>query len=246
MPCPPPPPWDAIFTQWTPDKHHWHIVKNATHLDPMLVPSAKGFMGTLIKTWCQLGTKSWTWHQVLWLRRGVEGTVGLANKDMMDAIFNPMEPGVAHTYEFHLAFLSRSSPHIAHLPIGEGQVIFWRGPYHLEVCKTGPTNADAIVRFALGGVIPPTCPCLEAPEASKIGAVVITCRYAFALHISLRMHIAYHFSVNFARISHNSNLESNVLYHEFHTNFTPIPHGYCTTRTGEVHLLEPSPQLLPR
>ena len=97
-----------------------------------------------------------TWHQVLWLGRGVEATVGLANKDMTDTIFNPEEAGVAPSCEFHPAFLSRSSPHIAQLPVGEGQVIIWRGPYQLEVHKTGPTDADATVRFALGGVVPPT------------------------------------------------------------------------------------------
>ena len=90
----PPPPngmprQGVIFTQWTPDKHHRHIVKNATH--PVPVPAVKGFTGTLDQDLVP------TWHQVLWLGRGVEGTVGLANKDMMDAIFNPMEPGVAHT-----------------------------------------------------------------------------------------------------------------------------------------------------
>ena len=95
---------------------------------------------------------------MLWLARGVEATVGHANKDMMDAIFNPMEHGLAPTCESHPAFLSQSSPHIAHLLVAEGQVIFRRGPYQLEVCKTGPTNTDASASFALGGVIPPAYP----------------------------------------------------------------------------------------
>ena len=99
-----------------------------------------------------------TWHQVLWLRKGVEATVGLANKDMMDTIVNPEEPSVTLTCEFHPVFFSRSSPHIAHLLVGEGRVIFWRVPYQLEVRKTRPTNADGTVRFALGGVLPPARP----------------------------------------------------------------------------------------
>ena len=49
-----------------------------------------------------------------------------------------------------------------------------------------------------------------------------TRRYAFGLHTWLGKHIACHFLANFAQISHNVNFESNVLYHEFHTNFKPI------------------------
>ena len=50
MPPPPPnglPHKGVIFTQWTPDKHHRHIIKKATHLDPVLVPAVKGFTGGL-------------------------------------------------------------------------------------------------------------------------------------------------------------------------------------------------------
>ena len=231
---PPPPPLGCqgvIFTKWTPDKHHRHIVKNATHLDPLPVPAVKGFTGTLDQDLVP------TWHQVLWLGRGVEGTVGLANKDMMDAIFNPMESGVAYTCALHPAFLLRSSPHLAHLPVGDSQVIFWRGPYQLEVNKTGPNDADATVRFPLGGVTPPTRPatawqlinavCAWRPlKQAKSGLWSITCpcdvEVAFGLHTWLRAHIACHFRVNFAQISHNPSLESNVLYHEFSTNFARI------------------------
>ena len=76
----------------------------------------------------------------------------------MDTTFNPMEPGVAPICDFHPTFLARSNLHIAHLPVGDGQVIFWWGQYHLEVFKTGPTDADASVCFALDGVISPTRP----------------------------------------------------------------------------------------
>ena len=44
-----------------------------------------------------------------------------SNKDMMDAIFDAMEPGVAHTCEFRPVILSQRTHHIAHLPFGEGK-----------------------------------------------------------------------------------------------------------------------------
>ena len=105
--------------------------------------------GPQIKTCCQLGTKSCGRGGGLRERRGLPTRI---------SSFNPMQRGVAHTCEFHPAFLLLSSLHIPHPPVGEGRVIFRRGPSQLEVCKTGPTNADATVRFALGGVTPPTRP----------------------------------------------------------------------------------------
>ena len=54
-----------LFTQWTPDKHHRGMVSNATHLDCVLVGVVKGFTGTLDQELLL------TWHQVLWLGRGV-------------------------------------------------------------------------------------------------------------------------------------------------------------------------------
>ena len=199
----------VIVTQWTPDKHHQHIVKNATHLDPVTLPAVKGVTGTVHQDVMP------SWHGVLWLGRGVERTVGLANKDMMDAIVNPMEPGVAPTCEFHPALLSRSSPHIALLPVGEGQVIFWRGSYQLDFRKTAPTDAYATICFALGGVTPPTpplnniaahqrCPRLKAPAARKIGAVVyhmLVCRARMPLGCTLGCVRTLH--AIFAQISHN-------------------------------------------
>ena len=98
------------------------------------------------------------WHQMLWLGREMEATIGLANKDLTDTIFNPVVPGVAPTCECHPVFLSRSSPHIAHLTVGDGQVIFYAGTYQLEVGKARPTDADATVSFALGAFIPPARP----------------------------------------------------------------------------------------
>ena len=92
--------WGVIFTQWTPDKRRRHIAKNATHLDLVLVPAVKGFTGSLDQDLAP------TCHQVLWLGRGVEATVGLANKDMVDTIIIPMEPGAAHTCQFHPVFPS--------------------------------------------------------------------------------------------------------------------------------------------
>ena len=79
------------------------MVKNASHLDVVQVPAVKGFTGTLDQEFLP------TWHQVLVLRRGVEATVALANKDMMDTICHPIELGVAPTWCFHPAFPSRSS-----------------------------------------------------------------------------------------------------------------------------------------
>ena len=111
----------VIFTHRTPDKHHQHIPKNAPHLDLVPVPVVKGFAGTLDQDLVP------TWHQVLWLGSGMEGMVGRANKLMTDAIFDPLQTGVAHTCD-HPAFLSRSSPCIARLRVGEGQEIFRPGP----------------------------------------------------------------------------------------------------------------------
>ena len=84
------------------------------------------------------------------------------------------------------SFLSRSNHHIPHLPVGEEQVIFWLGPYKLKVLKTGPTDADATLRFALGGVIPPTRPAMawqlintipasRPPKQAKSGVWCIKC-----------------------------------------------------------------------
>ena len=114
---------EVIFTQWTPDKHHQHIVKNATHLGPVPLPAIKGFTGTVDQHVVRTG------HQVLWLGRGVDGKVGLANKDTIDAICNSMELGDAQNCAFKPAFLSRNSSHIAYFPDGDRQVILWRRPY---------------------------------------------------------------------------------------------------------------------
>ena len=108
-----------MFTKWTPDKQHRHIVKNASHLDHVLVPAVKGFIGIVDQNIVP------TWHQVLWLGRGVEAIVGRANKEMMDAIFNPEEPGVAPTCEFQPVFLSRRTPPIAHPTVRKAKSFFW-------------------------------------------------------------------------------------------------------------------------
>ena len=169
-----------MFTQWTADKQHRHIVKNATHCDYVPVSAVKGFMGTVDQNMVP------TWHQVLWLGRGVEAIVGLGTKLDMDTMSNPEEPGVVPTCEFHPVFLSRSSPHIAHLPVGEGHVVFWQGPYQLEVRKTKPTDVNAPIRFALGGVVPPArsatawqlinvVPAWSPPKQAKSGLWSITC-----------------------------------------------------------------------
>ena len=190
----------------------------------MQVPAIKGFTGTLDQDLVP------TWHHVLWLGRGVKGTVGLANKDMLDAIFNPMESGVPQNCVFQPAFLSRNNPHIAHLPGGKGQVIFWRATRQLKVRKTGPPDADATVRFALGGVTPPTRPAtawqlialsLRGGPRSKqnwgrgLWHVRVTCRCAFGVHPWLRAHIACHFPASLARILHEfhivRNFQANVL-----------------------------------
>ena len=137
--------------------------------------------------------------------QGVEGTVGLANKDMMDAIFNPMEPGVAHTCAFHPAeqpphgpppSRGRPSHFLAGTPPARGHGC------HCPLCPQWchPTNLPRN-----GMAAHQRCPCLEAPEASKIGCgpshARVMCRYAFGVHTWLRAHIACHFRVNFALIS---------------------------------------------
>ena len=135
----------------------------------------------------------------------------------MDAIFNTMETGVAHTCEFHAVFLSRSSPHIDHLPVGEGQVIFWRGPYQLGVRKTGPTDADATFCFDLGGVLPPTrpatawllinaVPAWRPPKQAKSGLWSITCPSNVHVSLLAAYLVAYAHCIRFSR--------------EFRMNFT--------------------------
>ena len=167
----------VIFSQWAPDKHHHHIVKNSTHLDLVLVPAVKGFMGTLDQECVP------TWHQVLWPGRGVEATAGLANTDMMDAIFDVMGPGGTPSCEFHCAFLSWSSPHIAHLPIWKRQVnsLAWSLPApspqdrpHQRRCQCPlcPRWCHPTKPPRNGMAAHQRFPRLQAPEASKVGDVV--------------------------------------------------------------------------
>ena len=114
---------------------HRDIVKNAMHLDLVLVAAAKGFPGILDQDCVP------TWHQVLWLGREVDCMPGLANKDMMDTIFNRMELGVAPTSEFHPKFLCWSSPHIAHLPVGKAKSFSGGDPTSLSSAGPGaPTR----------------------------------------------------------------------------------------------------------
>ena len=218
------------------------------------MPAMKGFTGTIEQDFVQ------TWHQVLWLGRGVGATVGLANKDMMDTIFTPTEPGVVPTYEFHRAFLSRCNPHVTHLPVGEGNVIFWREltarcPQYqarrrgcrcpLSPCRCHPTYPPSHNMAAHE-----RCPCLEAPVARKIGAVVYHMPVGRAgmplgciLHSVKTLHaifakFSHKFCTKGVRISHHPCFGYNDVFHdfrnifaqilrEFRTNFTQNSHSYC-------------------
>ena len=138
-----------MFTEWTPDKQHRHLVNNVTHLN-LVPPRVTAFTCTGHQYMVP------TWHQLMWLGRGVEAAVMVAKKDMANTIFNPEEPGAGSTYKFDPVFLSRSNPHIAHLLVGEGQVVLRQGPYQLQIRKTGATDADATVHLTLGGFLLPT------------------------------------------------------------------------------------------
>ena len=63
--------------------------------------------------------------------------VGLANTDIANAIFDPLDLGTCPTCEFHQALLSRSSPKVSVVPVGEGQVFFWRDPYEPDPRRRG-------------------------------------------------------------------------------------------------------------
>ena len=179
--------------------------------------------------------------------------MGLANNDMMDAIFNYMDPSVTHTCEFHPAFLSRSSPHIAYLIALQGQVFSGEDPTPSRSARPGrPT------RMPLSALPSPVSPHQPAPQRHGTSSIPslprgtgskqnpgcglshapVMCRYAFGLHTWLRTHIACYFCRNFTRISHKfhiirilsrmcctTNFARNS--HEFHTNFTWQLHNSC-------------------
>ena len=122
-----------MCTRRTPDRQHQHIVQNATMCATMCYCGGKGIHG-----YCR-STHGANLAPMLWLVRGVEARIGLANKDMVHTIFNLEELAAGSTCAIRPAFLSRSSPHI-NSQLGKGKSFPVGDPTSFRPARPAPPH----------------------------------------------------------------------------------------------------------
>ena len=125
----------AFFNLWTPDPRHRHQQPNTTHLDPIPPQEAPAVAWDL---------SNWDFpsvDQVLWVRKGVVGRVGLWEWGAAQALFADAPesvPAGPPTCPFHPTFLSRSAPSsdLAVIEVAEQCMLFFVGSVRqMEICK---------------------------------------------------------------------------------------------------------------
>ena len=184
----------VMFTRRTMDKQHRHIVKNATHLDRVLVPGVKTFMGALDQHTVP------TSLLVLWLGRGIARTVGLDNKDMVGTIFDPEEPGRFHLRNLVAVPLLEQSTHCRPPRLGRGSV-FGTDPLSWKAARPAPPkrwqlSASALAVFSHRPAKQPhgSSSTLQLPEGpprkqnrgSCLSHARMMCKCAFSMHTFVR------------------------------------------------------------
>ena len=149
---------ELCFNLWTPDPRHRHHQPNTTHLDPSPLQEALAVAGDL----SSLDFPSV--DQLLWVRKGAVGRVGLweggaAQAPVADA--PEVVPAGPPSCPFHPTFLSRSAPSsgLAVIEVAEQCTFFSLASVHeIEICKRDNVDVESEIHFAMAGVAHPVRP----------------------------------------------------------------------------------------